>query len=397
MDLKGLAWIGNIYEKFEAMCLEVEEVVYQDTVKYVENQVQTVGAGVKRFYSEVMQDINPESHIDPAKVSAGDLSLNPYTHLELKQKSSAKKDAFQNSEKLADDYKVISGINRTGVYKRPIARKRGNSSVNNLSSVYGTVAPIRGNVTSMPILSQRKENHEAVSRSLDVALSSAAIERHSREAMEKKMCNKVMEKDLPQSGASVDSPLADPKQSISSSVKKEADSEHSSSNCLATENSGSCTSCEADQAIKGDGGSSIPLEDGTMISHKERLDECSMNAAKNDDIKDLQADIMENINESALAETCVLVEEDMLLQFINQGNAKHKSYKKKLREVFFTKKRSTRKEYEMLAAQFRDPSTNLKSGAETERLVVCAVEDSNATEEVSSVHHDSPESEWELL
>lgn len=29
MDLKGLAWIGNLYEKFEAMCLEVEEVMYQ--------------------------------------------------------------------------------------------------------------------------------------------------------------------------------------------------------------------------------------------------------------------------------------------------------------------------------------------------------------------------------
>lgn len=124
------------------------------------------------------------------------------------------------------------------MYKRPIARRRGNSSVNNLPSVYGTVAPIRENVTSMPIVSQRKESHEAVSRSPDVTLSSAAIEGNSREAMEEKMCNNVMEKDLPQSGASVDSPLAEPKQSISSSVKKEADSEHSSSNCLATENSG---------------------------------------------------------------------------------------------------------------------------------------------------------------
>lgn len=84
----------------------------QDTVKYVENQVQTVGAGVKRFYSDVMQDINPESHIDPVKVSAGDLSLNPYAHFELKRKSSAKKDVFENSERLADDYKVISGTDK---------------------------------------------------------------------------------------------------------------------------------------------------------------------------------------------------------------------------------------------------------------------------------------------
>lgn len=61
----------------------------------------------------------------------------------------------------------------------------------------------------------------------------------------------------------------------------------------------------------------------------ERLDECRMDAAKNDDIKDEEAEIIENISESALAETCVLVEEeeDMLLHFINQGNVKHKSYK----------------------------------------------------------------------
>lgn len=135
---------------------------------------------------------------------------------------------------------IYSGINRSGVYKRPIARKRVNSSVNNLSPVYGTVAaPIRGNVTGMPTLSQRKESREAVTRSPDVTLSSAAIEGNSLEAREKKMCFKVVKKDLPQSNASsVDSPLAEPKQSMSSSMKKDADSEHSSPNCLVTENSG---------------------------------------------------------------------------------------------------------------------------------------------------------------
>lgn len=57
MDLKGITWMGHVYQKFEDMCLEVEEVMFQDTVKYVENQVQTVGASVKKLYSEVMQDV----------------------------------------------------------------------------------------------------------------------------------------------------------------------------------------------------------------------------------------------------------------------------------------------------------------------------------------------------
>ncbi|KAL7161823.1 hypothetical protein ACSBR2_042319 [Camellia fascicularis] len=81
MDFNGIAWVGNIYQKFEAMCLEVEEVMYQNTVKYVENQVQTVGVSVKKFYSDVVQDLVPPSCIDPVKVAAADLSLNPYADL----------------------------------------------------------------------------------------------------------------------------------------------------------------------------------------------------------------------------------------------------------------------------------------------------------------------------
>lgn len=29
MDLKGITWVGHVYQKFEAMCLEVEEIMYQ--------------------------------------------------------------------------------------------------------------------------------------------------------------------------------------------------------------------------------------------------------------------------------------------------------------------------------------------------------------------------------
>lgn len=29
MDVKGTTWAGNIYQKFETMCLEVEEIMYQ--------------------------------------------------------------------------------------------------------------------------------------------------------------------------------------------------------------------------------------------------------------------------------------------------------------------------------------------------------------------------------
>lgn len=29
MDLKGITWVGHVYQKFEAVCLEVEEIMYQ--------------------------------------------------------------------------------------------------------------------------------------------------------------------------------------------------------------------------------------------------------------------------------------------------------------------------------------------------------------------------------
>ncbi|XP_038682769.1 uncharacterized protein LOC119983154 isoform X2 [Tripterygium wilfordii] len=93
MDLKGITWVGHVYQKFESMCLEMEEAMYQDTVKYVENQVQTVGANVKRFYSDVMQDLLPSSEMDPVKVPVSDLAVgqkadiekNPKLNIDMKQ------------------------------------------------------------------------------------------------------------------------------------------------------------------------------------------------------------------------------------------------------------------------------------------------------------------------
>ncbi|XWS12534.1 hypothetical protein CRYUN_Cryun37aG0097400 [Craigia yunnanensis] len=58
---KGIAWVGNIYQKFEAMCMEVDDMVCEETLKYVENQFQTVGANVKQFCTELMLEVLPSS------------------------------------------------------------------------------------------------------------------------------------------------------------------------------------------------------------------------------------------------------------------------------------------------------------------------------------------------
>ncbi|KAM7274537.1 hypothetical protein ACFE04_016403 [Oxalis oulophora] len=72
MDLQGITWVGHMYQKFETMCLEVEEVMYQDTIKFVENQVQTVSTNVKRFYSDVLEDLADPSIDEPVKLAVSD-------------------------------------------------------------------------------------------------------------------------------------------------------------------------------------------------------------------------------------------------------------------------------------------------------------------------------------
>lgn len=57
----------------------------QDTVKYVENQVEKVGISVKKFYAEIMQDLLPPSDVDPVKVATGNLSLSPCDHSNMNE------------------------------------------------------------------------------------------------------------------------------------------------------------------------------------------------------------------------------------------------------------------------------------------------------------------------
>lgn len=114
-DLKGISWVGNIYQKFEAMCLEVEEIMYQDTVKYVENQVQTVGSSVKKFYSDVMQDLLPPSSMDTAKGADSDLPLELYAdvgfYMKPKVGMEGKHVKADDIEKLTEDPKMTFGAN----------------------------------------------------------------------------------------------------------------------------------------------------------------------------------------------------------------------------------------------------------------------------------------------
>ncbi|MBA0694509.1 hypothetical protein Goari_004793 [Gossypium aridum] len=58
---KGIVWVGNIYQRFEALCLEMDDMVCQETFQYVEDQLQTVAANVRQLCTELMQEVLPSS------------------------------------------------------------------------------------------------------------------------------------------------------------------------------------------------------------------------------------------------------------------------------------------------------------------------------------------------
>ncbi|VFQ61856.1 unnamed protein product [Cuscuta campestris] len=106
-------WVGNVYQKFGAMCLGIEDAMYKDSIAYVENQVQTVGESVKRFCSEMVQDLHPASLLDPVGVVFADMSVNPYAYLEIEKKKK-KENMKEHHVKSTDDTQVIKGRSTLG-------------------------------------------------------------------------------------------------------------------------------------------------------------------------------------------------------------------------------------------------------------------------------------------
>ncbi|KAJ8764650.1 hypothetical protein K2173_006732 [Erythroxylum novogranatense] len=124
MDLKskGITWVGNICQKFETMCSEVDNILNQDTVKYVENQVNTVGVNMKRFYAEVVQDINPllqnssknATHVEPSDTNPANFtSVQTTIKIQGDDEHSNNKEKFPAAEErppIFKDAEVVEDI-----------------------------------------------------------------------------------------------------------------------------------------------------------------------------------------------------------------------------------------------------------------------------------------------
>lgn len=99
----------------------------QDTVKFVENQVQTVGASVKKFYADVIQDLLPDSLMDPEKMSACGFPVENIFDVDNSKSSriTKKEEPIKaNVEHLNRDSEVLSSVKNKDVDHKPSFREQ---------------------------------------------------------------------------------------------------------------------------------------------------------------------------------------------------------------------------------------------------------------------------------
>lgn len=82
-----------MYGKFEAMCLELDCILEQEGLEYV-NQWQTTGANVKQFCSEIMREVLPKPAEDTADGVASDSCQVKNTEVDKMSKEGIVQDHF---------------------------------------------------------------------------------------------------------------------------------------------------------------------------------------------------------------------------------------------------------------------------------------------------------------
>ncbi|XP_031105989.1 uncharacterized protein LOC116010644 isoform X1 [Ipomoea triloba] len=374
MDLKAKSWAGNMYNKFEDLCSEVEQVMSQDAVKYVENQVQTVGVRVKKFCSEVMQDIRPESSsIHSVKDAAADFSLEICAHevMEKKPKSSLKEHARGIYEKLMEDAQVIKSGGKSkhgGVYKR--------RNVGVTSNSLGIDPPVKMARTSSPPSGMRNRTPLVCETQGGYGIMA------SRDRTER-ICDHISEKtNIPTVGKDV--AASENRISDEFSEQKPQDSGFTPSfRCLSSRSSTGTRMDDDDDAIsQADSGTS-----SNTIGNEEPVDrEQNFESDKRKKTDGVQQEVetVEHIKGSHLMETCVMVGEDKV--HVPQEPVKQNSYKNKIWSAFS----SRRREYQQLAALYADQPLN----AEAEEK---AISDLRMKSNAKLSATEFPDPEWELL
>lgn len=337
MEVNGISWVGDIYHKFEAICLEVEEVVCEDTVKYVENQVQTVGATVKKFYSDVIQDLLPHS-VENIELPSADLSLNKSGDFGVCKTPEASINVSMCRE-IADNHELCDQISRASCP----------DSVEDM----GDEMRVRETFCD-----------GAVPSTVSVAV--ASIENPTDMILLLEPCM-TKETEL-RSSYSVDGPGG-----------------------VSAESNGTCNN-SGGISLEDLNASGDTLNDDNSSSRRGGSAEWNLDVIDNSGSVEFGIDTINPIEHSKLEETCILVDGDQL-RLNPSREDKPRSYKKKIRNAFSSLSSARKHEYEQLAVQYENMKTGSNHKA-VESMMPTLTGDASAN---NIPTHDLCESEWELL
>ncbi|KAM3744799.1 hypothetical protein ACB098_06G078700 [Castanea mollissima] len=452
MDLnhKGITWVGNFFQKLEAVCQEVDDIVSKDTVKYVENQLQNMGGNVKKFYSDVVQDaivdsVKREAQAVALKSNAaigtylksmmGDEKKREVTvimqsnvqpeavDLVTKQlpdalnvshlKSQTPPTSVNSLEEAVTD-KTLQKFDDVPTSENPNESTEENAIEEPAPEVLELISP--GDEESSEALYSGEfnvDNHEnAIEESAPEVLEliSPSDEESSENLFSVLNGEKIIQEMRPLSACS--SLLAEP---FSLSAK----SPDNSLSALSCNYSGDCVcdnssklpssppapiiSCKNKSVESGLGSSCSMLslksieEDNSRIKEILSLNESSESALGhsydlNNDINDPDMETIELCDKVNLDESCVIVEPSELYA-VSHRVRKLRSYRKKIQDAFASKKRLV-KEYEQLAIWYGDVDMGSSKDGSQPLLTSTPAKSLDSKNLQLELSYDT---EWELL
>lgn len=416
MDLEGTTWVGHVYQKFEAMCLEVEEIMYQDTVKYVENQVQTVGSTVKKFYSDVIEDLLPPPSMDLVKGAvASNLTPEQSTDVGIcrKPKVGIKKEAMKvNNEQLSESLLATADLDKDAgrgqsfhgfhIKDYSFQPSLGDTIKGAFSDVYSKKYDVRSGHNQSSICMQKisKEDNlppreisaasPHMERDLHRASSSCELLDKNEEASDNQVVVNSTSVTTEVASCKSFEETNDELEKASKGASGVLTSSPAAKNCDESERAySSCGSLSAEvNGIRTNDGFVSPV--GSFVNEDAQpsefpdsgqLDYSTVDATEGSIDVEQEYETIQRVDNIQVEETCVLVNRDELC-FIPLKEGKHRPYKKKIQDAISSRMRSTRKhEYKQLAVWYNEDEKSKQQNADTN----------------GKASHGYCELEWELL
>lgn len=414
MDFRGASWVGDIYQKFEAMCMEVDETICEDAVKFVESQVHNVGSNMKKFYTDVMQDLASPDSTAPVKLPIDDSPFDSHADSKINEnkKTINKEDTNKVVNLFANDLKVIDREDREQVSSLDEHVKQGMNSCSRGS--------IKGSFSMQDTNGEQYEDTTACCKKVpkkDCCRKTTSKNQVSENQDEASLVSEII---FVHEHATIEQlVLASPQASVEV-VGWEWDSREEEKEM------GSCEGIEVDDfAVRGplstDVLSSRTVGEGLAQEFIEMDSPVKLNAlgdsktfqstgelvavtdsgkkdagiedvTENNDNMDLKVDATDE-DEIKLEETCVFVN-DKNVSFASYKDKQPWSYKKKMKEAFSLKKKSSRRqEYKKLVTQYENANTS--SSLTCVDTVTHTVSPESNTAELQTL--EFCDSDWELL